>query len=283
MRKRILTWFGLLVLATSAGADTTTPAAKENKLISIGYQHGLYSLELKQQRPLNIYLPPGYHEGEQRYPVLYLLDGGVQQDYLHIAGIASLAADFRNIREFIVIGIESLDRYHELLPATSVTGEQQRWPSHGGAAEFRRFLANEVLPYVKRQFRVTDESVLMGESFAGLFVAETMLKQPELFHSYVAISPSLWWNGEQLSKEAAALLKPQQLHGKRLYMALADEGGEMETAVVRLADTVRQKAPADFWWQYVPMPHEQHGTILHPAALDAVRKLFAYPSKTQAP
>ena len=77
--------------------------------ITIGSSHLLESNVLAQARRINVYLPPGYRKGDQHYPVLFLLDGGLKEDYLHIAGIATLAADWRKIREFIVVGIKGIE------------------------------------------------------------------------------------------------------------------------------------------------------------------------------
>src|SRR5215216_2905206 len=141
--------------------------------VTIGSSYTLRSSILHQTRRINVYLPPGYTEGNTRYPVLYLLDGGVQEDFVHIAGIASLAADFRRIREFIVVGIEGIDRYHDLIYPTSIDSQRQRVPTSGGSAAFRSFLTTELKPFVEQHFRVTDEDALMGESAGGMFVVET--------------------------------------------------------------------------------------------------------------
>ncbi len=263
---------GALLALAGAASASELPAGKP---VTIGVSHSIESTLLKQQRPLHVYLPPSYAEGSQRYPVLYLLDGGVQQDFLHVAGVASLAADYRNIREFIVIGIETLDRYHELVHPSEVPLERERLPTAGGSQKFRAFLESELLPYVQKQFRVTDESVLMGESAAGLFVVETFLQQPTLFQGYVAISPSLWWNNQSLATTAPGFSKRADYRNKRLYLSIADEGGTMQYGMNQLVNALKAEAPADLQWQYRPMPQESHGTIYHPAVLDAVRTLFA--------
>jgi predicted alpha/beta superfamily hydrolase len=209
--------------------------------------------------------------------VLYLLDGGIHEDFLHIAGIASLAADFRGIREFILVGIEGIDRYHDLTHPTTVEADRQRLPTSGGADRFRGFLEAELKPFVEQRFRVTDESVLMGESAAGLFVVETLLRRPGLFQGYVAVSPMLWWDGGSLAREAPSLLGKPFPPARRLYLTIADEGGAMREGVDRLVEALKSVAPPDLVWTFVPMEHESHGTAFHPAALDAVRRLFARP------
>lgn len=243
--------------------------------VTIGTAYSLPSRILGQTRRVNVYLPPGYGKGNQRYPVLYLLDGGVQEDFFHIAGIASLAAEFRNIREFVLVGIEGIDRYHDLTYPTTVTSERDRLPTNGGAAAFREFLGTELKPFVERRWRVTGESVLMGESAAGMFVTETFLRQPGLFQGYVAVSPMLWWDGQSLSREAGTLLQKPFPQGRRLYLTIADEGGEMRQGVDRLVEALKTHAPSDLDWTFVPMEPETHGTTFHPAALAAVRRFFA--------
>jgi hypothetical protein len=243
--------------------------------VVIATSYTLESSVLGQTRRINVYLPPSYAVGDARFPVLYLLDGGVKEDFFHIAGIASLAADFRKIREFIVVGIEGIDRYHDFTYPTTVESDSQRLPTNGGSARFRMFLGSELTPFIEQRFRVTEESVLMGESAAGLFVTETLLRQPDLFRGYIAVSPMLWWDGQSLAREADSLLRKPFPPARRLYLTIADEGGPMGEGVDRLVEALQAHAPGDMDWIFVPMGQETHGTVFHPAALSAVRRLFA--------
>lgn len=267
----------LVVAATVLVAGCARPLAERPEPVTIATGFALQSTILGQVRRVNVYLPPGYAEAGSRFPVLYLLDGGVKEDFLHIAGIASLAADFRGIREFILVGIEGIDRYHDLTYPTAVESDRQRLPTNGGSARFRMFLGSELQPFIEQRFRVTDESVLMGESAAGLFVIETLLRQPGLFSGYIAVSPMLWWDGGSLAREADSLLRKPFPGPRRLYLTIADEGGAMREAVDRLVEALTARRLGDLDWTFVPMEQETHGTTFHPAALNAVRKLFAVP------
>lgn len=271
-----------LAAALVTGVSGCSPRAGAVAPVAIGTSYVVPSRILGQTRRINVYLPPGYAGSPGRYPVLYLLDGGVKEDFFHIAGIASLAADFRNIREFVVVGIEGIDRYHDLTYPTTIASERQRLPTNGGSARFRAFLAEELRPFVARHFRVTDESVLMGESAAGMFVVETLLKEPDLFGGYVAVSPMLWWDGQSLARQADSLLqhRPFPSH-RRLFLTIADEGGDMQGGVDILVQALKAHAPDDLRWTYLPMAGETHGTTFHPAALMAVRKFFAADSTAQ--
>ncbi|MEM7051251.1 MAG: alpha/beta hydrolase-fold protein [Acidobacteriota bacterium] len=262
----------LLLAATLAGVASAETAPDE--AIEIGRSHLLESKLLEQTRRINVYLPKSYDESPQRhYPVLYLLDGGVREDFVHITGLASLAADYRNLREFLVVGIENIDRYHDLTSPTAVEAERQRLPTAGGAAEFRTFLGRELLPWVKSRFRVTGETVLIGESLAGHFVVETYLEQPRMFQGYVAVSPSLWWNDQRLAKGAASALRRPRPADRHLFLAIADEGGAMQEGLDRLLAALAAVSASS--WTFEPFPGETHGTIFHPAAWTALRQLFA--------
>ena len=78
---------------------------------------------------------------------------------------------------------------------------------------------------MRRSFRTDGKDGVIGESLAGLFIVETWLAQPDLFGSYAAIDPSLWWDKEALSKTAARTLSGRKA-APRLYLAWAKETSE---------------------------------------------------------
>src|SRR5690554_6199814 len=77
-----------LAVMTAAPAALAQPAEEPAAApIVIGTSWALPSAIYGGTREINVWLPPGYDEGEARYPVLYLLDGGVVwQDFHHISG-----------------------------------------------------------------------------------------------------------------------------------------------------------------------------------------------------
>jgi len=255
------------------------PAAAEVRIdgptpIVIGQSFRLDSAVMGGSREINVYLPAGYAQGETRYPVLFLLDGGQDQDFHHISGLAQLGPLGGSSRELIVVGVATRDRRNELTHPTDEADLMRDFPTAGGSERFRRFLAQEVLPFVKGRFRTEGPSTLIGESLAGLFVVETFLKQPDLFDAYVASSPSLWWDGGSLASEAESLLSRHPSEPHVLILTLANEGGEMQAGMDRLTAALRTAAPAGLDWRYDPRPDQTPGTLFHRAALEAVRPLY---------
>jgi predicted alpha/beta superfamily hydrolase len=226
-------------------------------------------------RTITVSLPMSYGDGNRSYPVLYLVDGGVQQDFIPMAGMSALGSLSMQYREFILVGVQTENRYIELT-APSDLAEDLRWlPDNGGAADYRSHLLDEVKPYIEARYRTSGEDAIIGESLAGLFIAETFLRAPDSFDHYIAVSPSLWWRDEGLSREAADLLAAGGQGGHSLYLTIGDEGEEMQTGMDRLVAALEAGAPEDLAWWYQPMHHEQHNTIYNPASLQALRLVFA--------
>lgn len=241
--------------------------------LCIGQTFTLASKILGETRRLNVYLPAGYAESAtQRLPVLYMPDGGLGEDFLHIAGLVQVLVGNGSMRPFILVGIENTQRRRDLTGPTTSAEDLQLAPRVGGSAAFRQFIRQELMPEVRRRYRTTAETAIVGESLAGLFVVETLLLEPALFDTYLAFDPSLWWNNGQLARQAPALLQAYKGPPRRAYLATSSQGDT--TATRLLAGALTQQAARGFSGHYEPMPQETHATIYHPAALGAFRRAF---------
>ena len=232
----------------------------------------LSSRVLGERRRINVYLPEPYlQQADLRLPLLVMPDGGMAEDFPHIAGLLQVGIANGTVRPFILVGIENTQRRRDLTPPSEEARDRAIAPQIGGSATFRRFLREELLPLVQARYRCTPERALIGESLAGLFVLETMLLEPELFGTGIAIDPSLWWNREQLLRDLAQ--RSSALAGHRLFIASADRDGNT-ASIRRFVQQLRQLRPAGLDWHYQPMAGEGHATVYHPAALIAMRRLF---------
>jgi predicted alpha/beta superfamily hydrolase len=240
----------------------------------IGETFNVDSSILGEKRRINVYLPPGYAESTgARLPVLYMPDGGIAEDFLHVAGLVQVSVGNGTMRPFILVGIENTERRRDMTGPTKNEDDKKIAPHVGGSAAFRAFLRRELMPQVKARYRTTDETAIVGESLAGLFVVETLLTEPDLFDTYIAFDPSLWWNNQKLVNDAAETLRKRPKLSKTLYLASSDE--EMIPGVMqRFVDTLSKSAPTGISWHYEKMPDEHHSTIYHPAALKAFRAVF---------
>ena len=262
-----------LAIAAALAAMCTACAAQQplahagTAPIVIGESHTISSAVMGGDRAINISLPSRYAESGERYPVLYLLDGGVEQDFQHVVGTARLNELWGRSREVIVVGIETSDRRAELAGPTTDPDLLEQYPTAGQSETFRRFLADEVIPFVEANFRTSGESGLTGESLAGLFVLETWFRQPRLFTRYVAISPSLWWDDEKLTALAPQFLGKRDIRPP-LAVVTENEGEEMAAIARRFASLLPASAC------HAPQEHYGHSTIYHAMTPAALQFLF---------
>lgn len=277
-------WLAALMLAASVPGSVKAAAPPVGRPIVIGASFDLVSQRLGGTRRINVYLPDDYAADAKRsFPVLFLLDGGEHEDFLHIAGLAQITAAYGEGQEMVVVGIAGVDRRHDLTSPSTVPADLKVAPTSGGAAAYRTFLVDELKPWVAEHYRTSGRSALIGESLAGLFVLESALKAPGGFSDFIAVSPSLWWNHGALAAGAAHDLVAHRHRDQRLFVAFETPPPPPEQAAKdrarqdQLAATLRSARPAGLSVTIVRMS-EGHGDIYHPAALRALRTLFAIPA-----
>ncbi len=266
---RLATLAALLATPRLEAAEQREPA----KPLVIGETFTIESKALGETRRINVYLPAGYAEpGGKRFPVLYMPDGGLAEDFLHVAGLLQVGAGNWTMRPFILVGIENTERRRDMTGPTESAEDKKIAPRVGGSAAFRKFVREELMPELKASYRTTEETAVVGESLAGLWVLETWLLEPELFDTYIAFDPSLWWNSQSLLKSAPERLRAQADLKKTLYFAGSGDGTSELTE--ELSEILTKNAPKGLHWHYEKMPEEKHATIYHPAALKAFRAVL---------
>ena len=241
----------------------------------------IHSPRLGEERRINVYLPPAYDRCPgQRYRVLYMPDGGVAEDFPHVASAVDDLVRASRIEPLIVVGLENTNRRRDMTGPTTDPEDRKVTDQPGGAAKLRDFLRHELQPIVDARYRTNDARAIIGESFAGLFIVEAMLRTPDLFDTYIALDPSLWWNKGGLIGEVPSLLSAWSPHAKvRLFVASTGDGNTQEVeafdAALRAANT-----PA-LQWTYEPRPDLRHGNIYLSMEREVLTTLF--PRDANAP
>lgn len=153
---------------------------------------------LGESRAINIWTPPGYAISKASYPVLYMPDGAITEDFPHIANTLSELILAGKIPPTILVGIPNTQRRRDLTGPTTVRRDKKIAPVVGGSTAFRMFIRDELFPEIASRYRTNGQKTIIGESLAGLFIIETFLMTPDMFDNYIAFDPSLWWNKHQL-------------------------------------------------------------------------------------
>jgi enterochelin esterase-like enzyme len=140
----VLTALCCVALNSAHASDKGTP-------LVIGETFTLQSKVLSETRRINVYLPPGYAEApDARFPVLYMPDGGLAEDFLHVAGLVQVSVGNGTMRPFVLVGIENTQRRRDLTGPTQNEEDKKIAPHVGGSAAFRRFLRDELMPTSRR-------------------------------------------------------------------------------------------------------------------------------------
>ncbi len=249
------------------------------------HPHDTFTLEsraLAETRRINVYMPPGYTaDATARFPVLYMPDGGLHEDFPHITHTVDTLIGAGEMRPFIVVGIENTERRRDMTGPTEVAEDRKVAPRVGGSAAFRAFIRDELMPEIRARYRCTEETAIIGESLAGLFILETFFVEPGMFDTSIAISPSLWWNDHALERGAQAWLGEHPELRHTLYLTAADET-DIFPYTDALARTLATSAPTGLTWHYEPRRDEHHHTIYRATAPRAMRKVLG-PASAREP
>lgn len=207
-----------------------------------------HSRFLRNQRDFIVYLPPGYHDQPQRrFPVLYMHDGQNLFDGAtsFVPGmdwhVGHTADDFiltGAVQPLIIVGIYNVGkvRIHEYTPTKA--------PRLGGgrADRYAKFLMQEVMPFVQREYRARSDprvTGMGGSSLGALLSLYLGLKHPQVFGRIAALSPSVWWNHRVIHRfTAAAPVEPRP----RIWLDIGtNEGPRIVQEVEQFRDILLQK------------------------------------------
>ncbi len=156
---------------------------------------------------------------EAGWPVIYLLDGDenflVTTSILRRLAGTPKAAKQNGISAGVIVGIgypgESKRDYDYTPPAepgppeTYVDGRPYPPRPSGGADKFFEFLQNELKPAIEKDYPIDrTRQVLYGNGFGGLLALHVLFNHPETFQTYIASSPSVWWNNRYILQEEKA-------------------------------------------------------------------------------
>lgn len=249
----------------------------------LGVVHEIKSQFLGETRTLNIYLPEGFNKNDTiTYPVAYLLDGGADEDFIHIAGLYQFNnfSWINRVPKTIVVGIATIDRRRDFTFKTEVEKEKTLYPSSGHSNNFISFLKKELIPFIEKNYNGSASATIIGQSLGGLLATEILLNKPSLFSRYIIVSPSLWWSNGSLLARASKLLRENNLSGARVYIGVGKEGLTpssppriMEADAKQLAEKI-VKANRQNRVYYDYLPKEDHATIMHQAVYNALRVLY---------
>lgn len=275
--------FCIACIAVTFGQNDV-PNRDVSKPFVLGQIDEIRSSELNEKRTLNIYLPEGYNDKDTvKYPVIYLLDGSADEDFIHIVGLVQFNSFewINQVPKSIVVGIATVDRRRDFTFPTAIEKDRKAYPTTGHSDRFISFVDKELQPYIQKKFKTNKSKMIIGQSLGGLLAAEILVKKPTLFTKYVIVSPSLWWNNGSLLNQPVA-----NFSNTDIYIAVGKEGltpttipRVMEVDANLLADKLSalNYKKVNVYVDYLPL--ENHATILHQAVSNSFRRLYPKTAK----
>ena len=287
MNKIIAIAFLLFTSTISFSQTNKSKATHTSKPFVLGVIDEIQSKELGEKRILNIYLPEGYKADDlTKYPVIYLLDGSADEDFIHIAGLVQFNSFewVNQVPKSIVVGIATVDRRRDFTFPTAIEKDQKSFATSGHSDKFIAFIEKELQPFIDKKYKTTDSKTIIGQSLGGLLETEILLKKPTLFNKYVIVSPSIWWNNGSILNQDSVIFQKNFNQNTDIYIAVGKEGltpTEIPRVMEVDANLITEKIKASksknikVYFDYFPL--ENHGTILHPAVSNSFK--FFYPIK----
>ena len=239
--------------------------------------HVIHSRVLGQDRQIYINVPKlDSADINTALPVLYLLDG---ENHFHIlAAYIEYLRHWRVIPPIIVVGIVSVDRVKDLTPTNSVINFDGKvdanYKTSGGNEQFFNFIQQELMPYMKANFKTSPFKIFAGHSFGGLTAITCMLMHPDMFDAYIAISPSLWFGNKYVLRLAEQKLPVLSIKDKILFYSVGSEDGTFRYDLLKFNTLVEHTILKTVEHEYKYYPHEDHMTVPIPAYYDALRFVY---------
>ncbi|MBS7254527.1 alpha/beta hydrolase-fold protein [Flavobacterium branchiicola] len=292
--RKLLLLFSFFLLLTNLGF------AQNKTKIEIGTIDSISSKVLNEERKIWVHLPRSAQNkgfAKQKYPVVYLLDGDAH--FSSVVGIIEQLSEINgntNCPEMIVIGITNTNRNRDLTPTHSDIDQpfvnKSLSDASGGGEKFAEFLEKELIPYIDATYPTAPYKTLIGHSFGGLTAINILTNHTNLFNSYVAIDPSMWWDHQKFLAETTKKLSTKNLTNVSLFMAAANTMDDNMNivkvrrdttaftkhirSILELNDFLNKNKKSNLNYQYQYYNEDNHGSVPLIATYDAIRFLFKF-------
>jgi predicted alpha/beta superfamily hydrolase len=276
-RRKGLFLAGLLIVSAAVSAAQTSGETQ-----SYGKKYTMRSNVLNETRTYWVNLPATYDDprfSPERYPVMYVFDG--KSAFFPLSGILNFMSGPESVNyqvpEMIIVGIDNDNRMKDLTPnATNKNIEgieskefaDRMFAGSGGGERFIQFLEKELIPDIEANYRTLPYRVCIGHSLGGLMSSHLLVHHAGLFDAYIAIDPSLWWDGASMINNAPATLKNYPARKMQRYFVSVVESSAVPASlsfhirsIHKFGSLLADDAPANLKWKLQVFPETDHSSI----------------------
>lgn len=235
---------------------------------------------LGEERTIFVSTPSNYSDSNKFFPVMYVLDG-YPALINFTSGLTGNLSAYDLCPEMIIVAIENTNRLRDLTPTKpryNKDGKEikyESWDKLGEADKFLTFIETELFPYIDKNYRTISYRIFSGHSAGGICVTHAFLSHNNMFNSYIAISPSLYWDSGLLNRTAEEKIDKMNLKNKQYYFSIG--GKELPSYIEyahTFAKTLNIKAPKDLRWKFDFIENEDHGSQVTVALYNGLRFIY---------
>ena len=263
--------------------------SQSSKDLVIAKNIKINSVVLGEERTVYISIPPDYAGSKESYPVLYVLDG-----WTGIIGLANNLSDFGLCPEMIVVVIEQVNPGRDLFPSQPkyMRGFHPAKPWYnnkeenelvlapkceicGQADKYLSFIESELIPFIDKNYRTLPYRICSGHSRGALCVTHAFLSHTNIFNSYIALSPPLYWDDGLLLRTAEEKLLGKDLKYKQIYFSIGEKEDPSTIADAHsFANILKVKASAELRWKLDYQENEDHGSGAINGIINGLRFIY---------
>lgn len=235
---------------------------------------------------ISVAFPANYRASGKNYPVLYLTDANLS--FAASTQIIRMMQFGNTLPQMLLVGIgyrtDSLStcirlRSRDLTPTQILNPTMAGLPT-GGAPLFMRFIREELIPFIGKNYRVTPEATYAGVSYGGLFGLYVLFHEPETFQNYIIGSPSIWFDNMVTLRYEAEYAKNHHDLPAKVFMSAGEleesegSGLRMVTNMKLLADTLLSRKYPNLRMETAVFPGETHLSAGGPAIIRGLAMIY---------
>ncbi len=268
----------ILLVLTCFGQNFTI--AQEVK-IKDTEQRKLYSEIVNTEYSINLFLPRGYDKSSKSYPVVFISDA--EYNFGMVSYAARRLIKDKLIPELVLVGIAYDTSYtaYTNFRQRDYTPTKTRLPNTGGGDNFLNFIEKELIPFLGKEYRITEDRTFCGHSLGGLIGFHALFTKQELFSRYLLVSPSLWYDNKEIINAAKRFFSEGNAIHSKVYAAIGElettEKGlthEMVDDLNRFVDLLNSKTETKFQIKKEILDNETHRSVFPRAFTNGMRVLF---------
>jgi predicted alpha/beta superfamily hydrolase len=228
----------------------------------------LESAKVGETREFWVSLPDGYFDHEERFPVIYLMDGDFNFNSGNIGAVRQ-AAQLGEIPEFILVGIKNTNRSSDIFPEVVTYPDGSK---DGGRADpYLDFIREELIPRIEKAYRTEEFRVLYGTSNTGFTAVYALFRNPSTANAYIAASATL--SIPYFRKERDTLIRNFKGGRRRLSLVMGEH--DFPTVISgngALKEQIGLNAPAGLTCRLAVIRNGEH--VPANSLIEGLRDLF---------